>query len=65
MLEQDILKKQATNILKYNLMDNVNTYVMQEDGRYIKKTSEGERPFNIHHEFYGITREIIEAVTIL
>jgi polyphosphate kinase len=64
MLEQDILKKQTMNILRYNLMDNVNSYVMQEDGRYIKKTSNGDSPFNIHHEFYNITREIIEGATL-
>jgi polyphosphate kinase len=64
MLEQNILKKQSMNILKYNLMDNVNTYVMQEDGQYIKKTADGERPFNIHHEFYNVTREIIEGVSL-
>lgn len=64
MLEQDILKKQAMNILKYNLMDNVNAYVMQEDGHYTKKESAGEHPFNIHHEFYNITREIIERVRL-
>jgi polyphosphate kinase len=64
MLEQDTLKKQAMNILRYNLMDNVNAYVMQEDGHYVKKVSEGERPFNIHHEFYNVTREIIEQVRL-
>jgi polyphosphate kinase len=64
MLEQDILKKQATNILKYNMMDNVNAYVMQEDGRYEKKSANGDAPFNIHREFYNITKEIIEAVKL-
>jgi len=64
MLEQDILKKQAMNILRYNLMDNVNAYVMEEDGLYTKKKSEGERPFNIHHEFYNVTREIIEQARL-
>ena len=64
MLEQDILKKQAMNILKYNLIDNVNAYVMQEDGQYSKKEVNGEQPFNIHHEFYNITKEIIEKVRL-
>jgi polyphosphate kinase len=64
MLEQDILKKQAMNILRYNLMDNVNTYVMQEDGRYVKKSANGDQPFNIHHEFYNLTRETIEEVKL-
>jgi polyphosphate kinase len=64
MLEQDILKKQAMNILRYNMMDNVNSYVMQEDGRYVKKSANGEEAFNIHHEFYNLTREIIEEVKL-
>jgi polyphosphate kinase len=64
MLEQDILKKQAMNILKYNMMDNVNAYVMQEDSRYVKKSANGEAAFNIHHEFYNITKEIIEGAKL-
>jgi polyphosphate kinase len=64
MLEQDILKKQAMNILRYNLKDNVNSYIMHEDARYTKKDSQGSPPFNIHKEFYNITREIIEDVKL-
>lgn len=64
MLEQDILKKQATNILRYNLKDNVNSYIMHEDGSYTKKDSQGSPPFNVHKEFYNITREIIEEVKL-
>src|SRR5258708_26993829 len=32
LLEQEMLKKQAMNVLRYNMKDNVNSYVMQEDG---------------------------------
>ena len=64
MLEQDILKKQAMNILRYNLKDNVNSYIMHEDGSYTKKDSQGSPPFNVHKEFYNITREIIEEVKL-
>jgi len=64
MLEQDILKKQAMNILRYNLRDNVNSYIMHEDGTYTKKDSQGSPPFNVHKEFYNITREIIEEVKL-
>lgn len=63
-LEDDILKKQATNILRYNLIDNVNAYTMQEDGRYRIKELMGLPPFNIHKEFYNVTREIIEQVRL-
>lgn len=64
MLEQDILKKQAMNILRYNLKDNVNSYIMHEDGSYTKKDSQGSPPFNIHKEFYNLTRDIIEEVKL-
>lgn len=65
MLEQDLLRRQAMNILRYNLKDNVNSYIMHEDGSYTKKDSEGSPPFNVHKEFYNITREIIEEVKSL
>ncbi len=63
-LEQDILKKQAMNILRYNLKDNVNSYTMREDGSYAIKELNGEPPFNLHKEFYNVTREIIEEVKL-
>jgi polyphosphate kinase len=59
LLDEDILKRQAINNLRYNLKDNVNSYVMQEDGTYVKKELNGEEPFNIHKEFYHVTREIV------
>lgn len=64
LLEQKILKKQAMNILKYNLKDNVNTYVMKESGDFIIKDASGEPPFNVHKEFYSVTKEIIEEVEL-
>jgi polyphosphate kinase len=65
LLEQDMLKKQAMNILRYNLRDNVNSYTMQEDGNYRMKELNGERPFNMHKEFYQVTKEIIQDVKLL
>lgn len=64
LLEEEILKKQAINNLRYNLMDNVNTYIMKEDGSYIKREPNGEPPFNIHKEFYHVTREIINEARL-
>jgi polyphosphate kinase len=58
LLEEDILKKQAINNLRYNLKDNVNAYRMNEDGTYVKKGANGEPPFNIHKEFYHVTKEV-------
>jgi polyphosphate kinase len=63
MLEQEILKKQAMNILHFNLKDNVNSYVMQEDGSYFREMA-GVKAFNVHQEFYNVTKEIIESVNL-
>lgn len=65
LLEQEMLRKQAMNILRYNLRDNVNSYTMQEDGSYLIKELNGEEPFNMHKEFYNVTREIIQNVQLL
>ena len=59
LLEEEILKKQAINNLRYNLKDNVNSYKMLEDGSYVIKELSGEPPFNIHKEFYNVTKEIV------
>ncbi len=64
LLEQQILKKQVINILRYNLRDNVNSYTMKEDGSYVIKELNGEAPFNIHKEFYNVTKEIIESARL-
>jgi len=64
MLESDMLRKQAMNILRYNLKDNVNSYSMKEDGTYTIKEQNGEPPFNIHKEFYRVTKEIFQDVKL-
>lgn len=64
LLEQEILKKQVMNILRFNLKDNVNTYVMKEDGSYSVKDSIGEAPFNVHKNFYDVSKEVIEEVSL-
>lgn len=65
LLEQEMLRKQVMNILRYNLKDNVNAYTMKEDGSYVIKEQNGEPPFNIHKEFYEVTREIIKDVELI
>lgn len=64
LLEDDFLKKQAINNLRYNLKDNVNSYVMNEDGTYKVKELNGNPPFNIHKEFFHVTREIVNQAAI-
>lgn len=63
-LEEDVLKKQAMNNLRYNLKDNVNSYVMNEDGSYTLKKANGEPPFNVHKEFFNINKEIVADVQL-
>lgn len=64
LLEQEILQKQLMNVLAFNLRDNVNSYVMKENGDYEKKVRNGDLPFNIHKEFYLVTKETIESVQL-
>ncbi len=57
IVKDALLKQQLVNILHYNLKDNVNTYLMNEDGTYTQaETSEAE-PFDIHKEFYEVQKE--------
>lgn len=64
MIEADLLKKQLINILRYNLKDNVNAYIMKEDGSYVKIEAQNEPPFNIHKEFYKLTPEIVQEANL-
>lgn len=64
LLDEAILKKQAMNILRFNLMDNVNTYIMQEDGTYVLKELNGEPPFNVHKEFYTVSKEMVKDIQL-
>jgi polyphosphate kinase len=65
LINDPFLKKQAINILKFNQKDNYNKYVMQEDGSYeAVQPGENEPIFNIHKEFYRVTRDIIENASL-
>lgn len=64
LLDDEFLRKQAMNNLAYNLRDNVNSYVMKEDGTYAVKELKNEPPFNIHREFFHVTREIVMSAKL-
>lgn len=49
-----MLKQQIINLLYYNLKDNVNAYILKEDGNYSKKALGGHVPFNVHKEFFKV-----------
>ncbi|MEM1137738.1 MAG: polyphosphate kinase 1, partial [Bacteroidota bacterium] len=57
-------KKETMNILDYSLKDNVNSYIMQEDGSYIKPALNNQKPFDSHKEFYKLSEEVIKDVTL-
>ncbi|WP_232341399.1 polyphosphate kinase 1 [Hymenobacter ginkgonis] len=47
------LRREAINILQLNLLDNQNSYIMREDGAYIRQQpAAGEPVVNIHRDFY-------------
>jgi polyphosphate kinase len=48
------------------LKDNVNSYVMQEDGTYVAKTPNEEEPdFNVHQEFFAVDAEEVMQVKLV
>jgi polyphosphate kinase len=61
----DLLKKQLINLLAYNQKDNVNAYEMHEDGTYTPLTPGDQEPFNIHKEFFYVTRDIVDKANAL
>jgi polyphosphate kinase len=65
LIKDDLLKQQTINILSYNLMDNVNTYEMNEDGSYTQLVPPKNKEFNIHKEFYLVKREKLKGVKII
>ena len=64
LIVDELCKQQVINILNYNLKDNVNTYIMNEDGNYREKGHEGEELFNIHHRFFDVTIDEIWDVRL-
>lgn len=65
-VESPLLEKQLMNILAYNLKDNVNSYVMQEDGTYLAKHPVGDEPeFNVHREFFDLDVEKVMQVQLV
>lgn len=65
-VESPLLEKQLMNIIAYNLKDNVNSYVMQEDGSYkAKRPAENEQEFNVHKEFFRLEAEEVLRVKLV
>ncbi len=64
MVVDPLLKKQVMTMLSYDLKDDWNGYNMNEDGTYVAKKPNSKKPFNIHKEFYNITKEEIENIEL-
>jgi len=63
-VDDELLRKQATYILANNLKDNVNSYLMNEDGDYRRKKPDNSKAFSIHKEFYKVTKEQVKEVVL-
>ncbi|OYX14249.1 MAG: polyphosphate kinase 1, partial [Algoriphagus sp. 32-45-6] len=65
-VESPLLERQLMNILSFNLRDNVNAYVMQEDGTYVAKhPKEGESEFSVHREFFCLDADEVMKVRLI
>ena len=59
-----LVKQQIINILAYNLRDNMNTYIMQEDGDYLPRQKGRAAAFDIHKEFFKLTRDEVKQAKL-
>ena len=59
-----LVKKELINMLVYNLKDNVNAYIMREDGSYEMKVAAKGEAFNVHKEFFKTSKVEIEVAEL-
>ena len=64
-INDELIKKQAITILNYNIKDNINSYVLQEDGIYKKKKINKKNKFDLFEEFYSLNSKKINDSIIL
>ena len=64
-INDELIKKQAITILNYNIKDNINSYVLQEDGIYKKKKINKKNKFDLFEEFYSLNSKKINDSLIL
>jgi polyphosphate kinase len=58
------IQMEVMNMLLYNLRDNVNTYIMREDGTYEEKKSDEKDAFNVHKAFFKTRKEELDKVVL-
>jgi polyphosphate kinase len=64
LIDNEFLAKETINILDFNLKDNVNSYLLQEDGSYIRAKQNEEEEFNIHKEFYKVSPQSLTDIKL-
>ena len=64
-INDESIIKQAITILNFNLKDNCNSYILNEDGSYTKKEIEKNQKFDLFKEFYSLKRKNLDDSIIL
>ena len=64
-INEEFIKKEAITILNYNLRDNCNSYILNENGSYSKKEKGKNKEFDLFKEFYLLDRNKVEESIIL
>lgn len=60
LIEDEDCRREAMNVLLYNLKDNVNSYLLTESGEYHKKqSSQQAESFNLHEKLFEVTQETL------
>ena len=49
----------------YNLRDNCNSYILKEEGNYVKKELMSGKKFDLFKEFYNMKKNNLEGSIIL
>ena len=63
-INDEFIKKQAITILNYNLRDNKNAYILNEDGSY-DRIKNKRKPFSVFSEFYKLDKTKIDNSILL
>ena len=64
-INEESIIKQAITILNFNLKDNCNSYILNEDGSYTKKEIEKNKKFDLFKEFYSLKRKNLDDSIIM
>ena len=63
-LVDGFIRSQMINILDYSLRDNINSYRMNERGKFTSMEPKKEKVFNVHKEFFLLDKEKVSTSNI-